>query len=377
MTREACLIHIAGRLQKICHSLLVVIACLCIFWPLNPATHVAARQGEDARDLFPGRRVERDLHGGETHHYKITLNVGDYLRVFINPNPQSTKIRSQLLAPGGSSDVGVYFLPTGGQERYVSLIAEVSGDYRLEIRPDESGGGPEHYEITVEEMRPATEQDRTYVSAESAEYQGMVLLRGQGKEPGNAWQEGIHKFEEALQLWRRCGDHKGELRVLNRIGVINGDLGEPDVALRYFKEAIQAAERPGDGYQQANSMMGLGRIYRRLGGYQKALDSFNQARSIFKSLSKRFGEATAIFSVGLVLQDLAEYQDALARFEEALPTISSLGDHYAEAAILNSMGMIYCDLGDPQKAVELHSRSLSIAAADKQMDVQAISLGLL
>jgi len=377
MTKEACLIHVAGLLQEICHSLRVLIACLVVFWPLIPATHAAAQQGEDARDLIPGRPVERDLAGGETHLYKITLNAGDYLRVFINSNSQSTKIRSQLLAPGGSSDIGVYFFPTGGQERFVSLVAELSGDYKLEIRRDESGAGPEHYGITVEEMRPATEQDRTYVAAESVERQGMVLLRGQGREPGNAWQESIHKFEEALRLWRRCGDHKGELRMLNRIGMIYGDLGEPGVALRYFKEAVQVAERLGDGYQQANMTMGFGRIYRRLGEYQKALDSFNQARSIFKSLSKRFGEATAVYSLGLVLEDLAEYQDALARFEEALPTISSMGDHYSESAILNSMGTIYCALGDPQKAIELHSRALAVGAADNDMIVQAISLGLL
>src|SRR5215471_13512241 len=121
MTKQACLIHVDGLPQEICHSLRVLIACLVVFWPIILATHAAAQQGEDTRDLIPGRPVERDLHGGETHLYKITLNAGDYLRVFINPSPQSTKIRSQLLAPGGVSDVGVYFLPTGGQERFVSF----------------------------------------------------------------------------------------------------------------------------------------------------------------------------------------------------------------------------------------------------------------
>src|SRR5215469_7810590 len=183
MTKEACLIHVGGRLEEICHSLRVLIACLVVFCPLILATQVGGHQGKDARDLIPGRPAEGDLQVGETHLYKITLNAGDYLVVFINPSPQSTKIRSQLLAPGGSGDVGVYFFPTGGQERFVSLIAEASGDFRLQIRLDDSEASPKHYQVTVEEMRRATEQDRTHVSAESVEYEAMALLRLRDKEP--------------------------------------------------------------------------------------------------------------------------------------------------------------------------------------------------
>src|SRR5262249_41661609 len=196
MTRLCWVRDVAARLLGNCCPLVVLISLLCGGSSAPASTRVATVQNERATELLPNRRVERDLSGTETHIYKIMLSAGDYLRVFINPNPQSTKIRSQLLAPGGSSDVGVYFLPTGGQDRYVSLIAEVSGDYGLQIRSDESAASLKHYEITVEEMRPATEQDRTHVSAESAEYQGLLLMRGQGREPGSAWQECIHKFEE-------------------------------------------------------------------------------------------------------------------------------------------------------------------------------------
>src|SRR5262245_24312006 len=288
MAKEACLIHIARRLEKVCQSLLVLIVFLCVFWPLIPATHVAA-QGEDARDLFPGRPVKGELHAGETHVYKIALNVGDYLRVFINPNPQTSKIRTQLLAPGGSSDVGVYFLPTGGQERFVSLIAESSGDFRLQIRPDESDTGPKHYEITVEEMRPATEQDRTHVAAETAEGQGMLLAGRLLSVPEQTWRQGLERFKEALALWRKCGDQKGELRMLRLLGHHYVFSGESETALEYLKLAIRLSEAVGDGYQQASLIVSFGAIYADNGEPQKALDSFNQARSMFRRLGKKYG----------------------------------------------------------------------------------------
>ena len=377
MTKEACLIHIAGRLQKVCHSLLMLIACMCVFWPLILRTQVAAQQGEAARDLFPGRAVEGDLHAGETHFYKVTLNVGDYLRIFINPDPQNTRLRSELLAPGGSRDVGVYFFPTGGRERFVSLIAEESGDHKLEIRPDESDPTLQHYRVTIEELHGATEQDRVHVAAERAEHQGILLTGRMLSVPVETWRQGLEKYKEALALWRKGGDQRGELRMLQSLGNNYLFLGETDTAQEYFTQAIRLAEAVGDDYRQASLIVSFGAIHADNGEPQKALDLFNQARLLFKRLGKKYGEAIAVKNLGYTLMELGDYQDALSYFEEALPTFSSLGDHRSECVIFNSTGQINRFLGDQEKAIQCYKRALSIARTADEVDLEAISLRLL
>ncbi|MEJ7615907.1 MAG: hypothetical protein WKF30_02780 [Pyrinomonadaceae bacterium] len=40
-------------------------------------------QEEDVRALAPGTPLERELAGGESHSYRITLNAGEYLHVAV------------------------------------------------------------------------------------------------------------------------------------------------------------------------------------------------------------------------------------------------------------------------------------------------------
>ncbi len=333
----------------------------------------AARQVEDARELLPNAPIERELQGSETHVYKIALAAGDYLRLFISP--VNTNVRSQLFAPGSSSGIDAYMTPTGGSQRFISLIAEISGDYRLEIRPKENDAKPARYQVKIEELRPASEQDRIRVAAERAEGQGRVLINNAHSDPAEIRRQGIAKYEEALVLWRKHSDRKGELRMLGHLGHQYRYIGEIQTALDYTKQAIEIARTVGDRYQEANLLLGFGETFRILGEYQRALDSMNQARQLFKSLSKRYGEAVAVSNIGLTLIDLGERENALPYFEEALPTLSSFGDRYGEANILLSIGRIHRSLGDKQKGIEFHNRALAVTRESSLRDIEALALG--
>lgn len=379
MTKPFLVIALAPRSRKNRSSIVAVVSLLCVYCSLTGPAQVAAIQAEDARELVLNTRVERQISSGETHVYKISLAAGDYLRLFINPRPQGMKVESQLLAPGGSSDIGVYFFPTGGMERFVSLIAEAPGDYRLEIRPSGNEGTPEHYEVKVEELRPSRQQDKGRLSAEKVESEGRILTQNPFTDAGSVerFRQGLAKFQEALALWRQLGEHKGELRMLESLGIQYRLFGELQTALAYNKQAIEMARTVGDRYQEANLTMGFGIIYRSLGENQKALDSYNQARQLFKNLSKRYGEAVAVENIGMTLFNLGEWQNALPYFEEALPTYSSMGDSDGECTILNAMGTIHRARGEKQKGVEFHNRALATARTNNSMALEALSLRLL
>ncbi len=368
----------ATQSQRICRCFVALASLLWLCCPLAGATEIeTAIQSEDARQLVLDTPIEREISGSETHVYKITLATGDYLRVLVNPRPRGVKVESQLLAPGGSRDIGVYFFPTGGSERLVSLIADVSGDYRLEIRPAGDDAKAVRYEVKIAELRPATEHDRGRAAAERVESEGRILVNHPFTGSIELFRQGIRKYEEALALWRQLDEHQGELRMLSYLGAQYRLLGELPTALGYIKEASQMARTVGDRYQEANLIMGFGLINMSLGENQKALDSFRQARQLFKALSKSYGEAGALQNIGMTLFNLGEAQNALPYFEEALPTVSSMGDSDSECNILNAMGTIHRFLGDKQGGIELYKRALATARTIQSASLEGLSLRLL
>jgi CHAT domain-containing protein len=325
----------------------------------------------DDRALVPNTPVAGELRSGEVHVYKINLSAGTYLRLLITP--LDINVQPQLFAPGGSEDIGVSFVPTEKGTRSVSLIAESSGSHRLEIRLAEESATAGRYEVKIEELRPATEQDRGRVAAEKAEGEGTTLLNR--VNTSEQVRQGIAKYEEALALWRKIEERKGEMRVLNLLNIQLRKIGEPQTALEYTRQAIQIAGALGDRYQEANSLISLGVLYRSSGENQKALDTFHHARQLFKDLSARYGEAIAVYHIGATLRRIGEQQEALRYVEEAVAVFDSLGDRRGQCNALNSLGQIYLALGDKQKAIEFHSRALEIARNRKSLDIEAYSLG--
>jgi len=342
-----------------------------ICWLLGGAASSASiQQSEEARELVPNISISREIFAGEKQSYRVNLDAGTYLRVAIKP--KSTNLETKLLGPDGSEDRHVAYLPGEHGSSTVSLAAEVSGSYRLEVDLAE-GAKSGSYEVRIEELRPATEQDRTRVAAERAEGEGRVLM--DHAHTVERRRQGIARYEEALALWRKLGDTRGALRTLVYLGSQHDYIGEPQSALEYRKQAIEIARSVGDRYQEANLLLAFGLLNLNSGGIQEALDSFNQARELFKSESKRYGEALAIQNIAMALLRLGEWQNALPYLEEALPTLSSVGDRFSECNALNIMGKIHRFLGDKQKAVDFHTRALASARASNSTQGKALSLG--
>src|SRR5262245_26076848 len=297
------MIHPVSALSRLA-ALRAMGVCIC-FLPLVPAilspqTPVGAaalflpQQSEDIPMLTAEAPVERELSAGQTHSYRIALGAGDYLRVVITS--RGIALKPELSNPDSPKVVGTYQSTSGS--RTVSLIAEGAGNYRLNIRPDKDDAKVGRYEVKIESLRPATEQDKIRIAAESAEWAGTQDINAAPEK----WQEAIVKFEAALTLWRQLDDRQGKLRMLARLGREYCVIGERQKALNYFREAFPIAQALGDRGQEANLLLGLGSVYYRQAERQKALEAFDQARQAFASMSRREGEASATLGIGLVHQ---------------------------------------------------------------------------
>src|SRR5262245_11192534 len=107
--------------------------------------------------LETGKPVARDIAGGETHSYRVTLEAGQAMHVIVNQ--LGADVIVDLLDVTGTRLAAIDG-PTGnaGSES-AWLIATTSGSYGVAIRPfanNEKG----RYEVRLDLVRAATPEDR-------------------------------------------------------------------------------------------------------------------------------------------------------------------------------------------------------------------------
>jgi len=86
--------------------LLVWVGLPVVAWPPNPLTtqtgdgaRGAVQSADEGLSLEPGKPVERELSGGQSHFYKLTMTPGQYLQVTVSQQGIDTLLA--LFTPDG------------------------------------------------------------------------------------------------------------------------------------------------------------------------------------------------------------------------------------------------------------------------------------
>src|SRR5262245_47862415 len=124
----------------------------------------AAPSAQESDSLEPGKSIERELSGGQSHSYKITMISGQYSHIVVEQ--RGIDVAVALFTPDGKkiSEADSEHLIEGSET--VSVIAEASGAYLIEVRSPEKTAKAGRYEIKVEELRAATAEDKYRVAGE-------------------------------------------------------------------------------------------------------------------------------------------------------------------------------------------------------------------
>jgi CHAT domain-containing protein len=355
------------RLRITCHVILMVIMFVWIdlsvvAWP--PPSSLTGQAGADARgasqssdgasSLEPGKPIERQLSGGQSHFYKIIMISGQYLRITVSQRGIDALVA--LFTPDDKKIGEVDGEQSTEGSETISVVAEAAGAHRIEVRSVEKTAKTGRYEIKVEEWREATAEDKYRVAADSIYREAEKLKIGTLEEK----REAIEKYQEALDLYRRAGDRRGEAETLNNAAVIYHTIGDVQKALEKFNESLPSVRAIGERVGEAIILNNIGAIHRLRGDAQKALDKFNESLAILRALGNRVDEATTLNNIGGVYLLLGEMQKALNVFNESLAITRAVGAHVEEAATLNSIGGVYQSLGEAQKALDKFNESLAI-----------------
>jgi CHAT domain-containing protein/Tfp pilus assembly protein PilF len=360
--------------------------------------------------LTPGRNWGRELRGGEAHSYLLWLEAGQYVRAVVEQKGVDVAVR--VYAPSGAKLAEVDS-PNGAQgPEPAELIAETTGEYRVEVSALDGKAAAGRYEIRVEELRQATQQDRARTDAERViaeaeqlrvrgtdealrealgKYNEALPLLRSLKETGReahvlvqvGWvfrrlgesAKSLEYYHRALPLWRALGEVGEESNTLSNIAVAFVSAGDGQKALEYYHQALALWRAAGNVKEEGYTLHNIGVVHWQLGDSQKALEYFNQALPLRRAAGDRPGEALTLLGIATTHESLGRLHEALEYYNIALTLLEAVGDPRGEATALTSIGSTYLKLGESQKAFGYYGRALTLirAVGDRRQEASTLS----
>lgn len=308
--------------------------------------------------LEMGKPVERELKGGETHLYRITLADGQFLSATVEQ--RGVDVVVALIGPDKLPILGIDGVKDTQGTESISAVALTPGIYHLGVQSQRKDAVAGRYEVKITELRAASPAEKNSIGAETAFGQGEMLRQQRKPE---ALQKSIEKYSIALPLYRAAQNSKSEAVTLVRMGTVYNLLGKKQEALDSFEQAFTIRNSIGDRAGAAATLNNLADIYNSQGDWQKAITTFEQSLKILRDLKNQpRAEAIVLNNLGAIYGSHVSKQKALEYFDQALSIYNHrASDDSGKASTLNSIGKAYDDLGEKEKALTNYDQALSLA----------------
>src|SRR5437868_4974301 len=306
----------------------------------------------DALPTFTAQ--ERELKGGETHSYRLALTAGQFFYAHVEQKEIDVSIA--VFAPDGRQIADTDSPNDRWGTEPVLLVADKSGDYRVEIRSPNSRVAPGRYEIRIVSLREATAADKSLASAqkifEEAEHLG-------GQQNATAKRASLEKYQQALQLFGASGETYRQALTLRAMVGRFSQLNDFRSVIKYGKEALSLAQSPHDRRLEGSIETFLGGASDFLGEVKEALAHYERAVILARENGNKATEASALNNIGKIYSDASDQQKALEYYLQALPLYQPLANPFAEGITLNNIGIAYKQLGEPGKSLDYLQQALS------------------
>src|SRR5215213_8710941 len=296
---------------------------------------------------------ERELKGGETHSYRLALIEGQFLYAVIEQKEIDVSV--DMFTPDGKQIAETYSPNDRWGTEPVLLLADKSGDYRIEVHSPNSKVAPGRYEIRIVRLREATADDKELVRAQRVFDEAQKLG---AEEKADAKRASIRKYQEAFQLFGARGETYRQALTLRAMIVRFAQLSDYRNMRRYSKEALSLAQSLNDRRLEGSLETFVGGASDFLGEVKDALIHYDHAVVLARANGNHGTEASALNNIGKIYSDASDQQKALEYYLQALPLYKPLGNQFGEGITLNNIGYSYMLLGEPEKAIDYLQQSL-------------------
>jgi CHAT domain-containing protein/Tfp pilus assembly protein PilF len=322
---------------------------------INPA-----QADQHARRLEQGNPVERELTGGQSHSYQITLAADQYVKLIVDQRGIDLVVK--LFGPDGKPITEFDSERRVQGEETVQWVAEEAGVYRLDVPAKYKNAAAGRYRIQVMDMGIATESDRALHEARKLNSEFSRLYQG-GK-----YDEALPLGERILEIRERTlgSDHPDVARSVHNLALLydfKGDFARSEPLYQralVIRERVLGPEHP----DVASSLNNLALLYSESGDYAKAELFFGRALTIGeKALGPEHPDvAASLTSLAKLYYEIGEYKKAEPHFERALVIWEkALGsEHPLVTLALNNLAGLYKMGSDYAKAEPLFRRALNI-----------------
>jgi CHAT domain-containing protein/Tfp pilus assembly protein PilF len=321
----------------------------------------AAGEGEEASTLEPGKPIIRNLTGGQRHVYRIKLDVGQLLKGAVEQRGIDVVVR--VAGPDGNQLLEFDAESRSQGLESISLEAEATGEYRLIVQPAQEKADAGDYEIRIQELCAATENDRALYEARRLYEESRKLRRASNYDGA------LRLVERALEIRERVlgPDHPEVAAAINGLGVLYRQKGEYPKSEQLTRQALEMREKAlgPDHPLVADSLNNLAILHSELGDYAKAEALFRRALAVReKALGpEHLDVAQCLNNLGILYRNKGEYAKAEPFYQLALAIFEKrLGpEHLDVAQALNSVANLYWNKGDYTEAEPLYRRALAIS----------------
>lgn len=178
---------------------------------------------------------------------------------------------------------------------------------------------------------------------------------------------------QAIRIFDKLGDHNGQGRVYNLLGISASREEDYERAISYFKQYHHNAVLSGNTLEIATSLNNIGGTYTDLEQPDSALHYLYQALDLYTELGHR-NLAGAYQNIGLLLEKQGKLDEAIKNLQLSVD-ISEKDNHVIRAAgSLYNLGRIYRKKDNNNLASQHLERSLDLSKelGDKFMIMQAL-----
>jgi CHAT domain-containing protein len=318
------------------------------------------------RTLVPGELLQRHMDAGATHVYELTLAAQQFAEIVVEQKGIDVEVRA--FSPDGT----LYVLtdnPNGfyGRET-VSIAAQISGAYRIEISSDKAYPAGD-YELKVEGPRPASASDERRVTAERIFAEAQKFRRDAAEklskdEAVETYNLAITKYNEALTIWRELGNLRGQGYALTNTGRVYKILRQPSLAFEHLAQALSCLREADDTSGQAFVLNETGAVHRDFGNVRDALTSYDEALKLRLQLGDRYGQAQLYNNLGLGYSNIGYQPQAVTNLEKASHIWAELGLRDSEMNTLINAAKAHVEMGDVVVALSQYQTVLAYCDAE-------------
>lgn len=345
-------VHTSANVLALC--LLLLLAAIC-------GEGVASHTLDDGAtlELQGEATTASEIAGGRSKTLSIVLRSGQRLRMRLTKGDM--RVVLTVARPDGGTRpeyVGAGFEPLD-----ISLIAEVDGEYRLEVRSLEAEGPPRPFQVRVEALGAATPDDRADDAA--------ALLFAEAERLRHSWEaaairRAVDSYGKASAAWHKLGRRREAALAHEGAGECHFILGEYPQAIDAFRSARAESQAAGDERGESRALNGMGSVLSYVGEGRQVIVHAEWVLSRVRRSGRAAEpedlrvEAQALCNKGEAYYNLGMPPEALKHFERALAISTLAGDRAGQALARLDTGYALADSGETLAAAESHRQALAL-----------------